>query len=533
MPQTITEYLDSIGVIWQPINLKNKVPQAVNSPIHSYMPKSNDYKNISVEEFKKRQRVINTDYIAICTDKVSQFDIDLPDFPFEINAPYFLSITKKLKHYFIKLDSIEKNRLTPKGGDILCGQWSFCKRDSIVYNAEITIPVVSNSIFQPRDLDKLKQVLKELKHNGVNGNMSYDEWIKVMFAVYNTAFENCLKHDAAVELCIDFSRDSPMFDEKAKKILNDLSYKPNGMKIGSLIDLLCKVKGIEKTKKVEEEYIFDDDVFGDAPVENSKKKKQSKTNALQIVESSDTYKSWKYEFEENYKFFFVKHTDLYACDFYSEVMKMYSSPKGLIDKNLINPDMMDIFKKCEKIDDNIVSYVDAWVYSKDKKSYNKFDFLPYPVECPENIYNTYTPMDTPVSDLDVNSMKLVENNFNEFIRHIGENDDACYHYIIQWLAHLIQSPGVKPGVCIVFSSDEGCGKGLLFQFIEKLIHKYAFKCGDIDQILGKFNSNVSRKLCVMMDEVSPTQLFGKSSRLKNLITEDKIDLERKGENQFQ
>lgn len=107
------------------------------------MPKTTDFKDLSTEQLKKRQKYVTAStHIAIDTSKVYHVDYDndgeVPEVIQNLidNYPYFKSSTKSWgKHIFVK----SNNTYTGKaydfdGGEVLTGLWSFCPKDFIVYN---------------------------------------------------------------------------------------------------------------------------------------------------------------------------------------------------------------------------------------------------------------------------------------------------------------------------------------------------------------------------------------------------------------
>ncbi len=84
----------------------------------------------------------DSEYIAIDTSTISHIDID-DDTEFELDAPYFQSITKKKPHYFVHsslcVGATRKPAVFYEDGckiDILSGQFSYCRRDAMVYNSD-------------------------------------------------------------------------------------------------------------------------------------------------------------------------------------------------------------------------------------------------------------------------------------------------------------------------------------------------------------------------------------------------------------
>ncbi|MGB0945158.1 MAG: toprim domain-containing protein, partial [Marinomonas sp.] len=69
---------------------------------------------------------------------------------------------------------------------------------------------------------------------------------------------------------------------------------------------------------------------------------------------------------------------------------------------------------------------------------------------------------------------------------ICDNNEECYQYVINWLAHMIQKPEEKPGVAIIMKSGQGTGKGVFVEPLRKIMgshYCYADKSG---MLTGRF-----------------------------------------------
>jgi hypothetical protein len=114
---------------------------------------------------------------------------------------------------------------------------------------------------------------------------------------------------------------------------------------------------------------------------------------------------------------------------------------------------------------------------------------------------------------------------------LADSDETIYQYVISWLAHIIQFPANKIGTGILFKSEQGAGKGILFDMIIKHIigRDYSTNVNDMNQLLGQFNSIVEGKLLTVCDEIQNYGGAYKSNdKLKSLITNESLIIERKG-----
>lgn len=171
-----------------------------------------------------------------------------------------------------------------------------------------------------------------------------------------------------------------------------------------------------------------------------------------------------------------------------------------------------------------------------KIQYNHIDFVPYPPTNPyiqdnQNVFNMFTKL-AAVYDpaLDIN-MTYVQPWLDHVYNILSAGSAQVYNYIINWLAHICQRPNQKIGTALVFKSAQGAGKNIFFEFIIDHVigPTYSIIADNIDQLTGRFNSVIEHKLLTVCDEV---QNFGgafkSNDRLKSLITQRRLNVERKG-----
>ena len=116
----------------------------------------------------------------------------------------------------------------------------------------------------------------------------------------------------------------------------------------------------------------------------------------------------------------------------------------------------------------------------------------------------------------------------DFIRHVvccGDNDS--YLYLMKFLAHMLQKPEEKPGICIVLIGGQGVGKGIFFQLLSRIWSATTLLVSDIDQVIGRFNAALERNYVVCMDEALFAGDKKSLNRLKSVITEPEVRIEQK------
>jgi hypothetical protein len=102
-----------------------------------------------------------------------------------------------------------------------------------------------------------------------------------------------------------------------------------------------------------------------------------------------------------------------------------------------------------------------------------------------------------------------------------------YKYLLQFLAHMIQSPGEKPGIVPVLIGGQGTGKGVFFQLIKAIWSKTTLLVSDVNEVVGQFNAGLERNYIVCMDEALFAGDKRSLDRLKSIVTESTIRIEQK------
>jgi hypothetical protein len=110
---------------------------------------------------------------------------------------------------------------------------------------------------------------------------------------------------------------------------------------------------------------------------------------------------------------------------------------------------------------------------------------------------------------------------------ICSGDTAVFGYLIQFLAHMLQYPQVKPGIVPVMIGGQGIGKGTLFALLRAIWPGTTLVVEDVNHITGGFNSVLECVYVVCLDEAIFKGDRKALDRMKSLITEPEITIEAK------
>jgi hypothetical protein len=146
--------------------------------------------------------------------------------------------------------------------------------------------------------------------------------------------------------------------------------------------------------------------------------------------------------------------------------------------------------------------------------------------CPNMLY-TY---DAKFIETITNDTRTSLNFFLDYMKDIlcSGNEDS-YNYLLKWIANMLH--GNKNKSCVYLKGVQGVGKSTLFLFLkEHVIGKLLCLSTGSDPIRTKFNEMLGGKLLVCFEELenfSKAEWESISSRLKDMITNDSINLQNK------
>tara|TARA_R100000655_G_scaffold109684_2_gene164938 strand:+ start:2953 stop:5178 length:2226 start_codon:yes stop_codon:yes gene_type:complete len=166
-----------------------------------------------------------------------------------------------------------------------------------------------------------------------------------------------------------------------------------------------------------------------------------------------------------------------------------------------------------------------WLKDKNKRSYERIDFIPSFQETNSRVYNTFKGFNFEGKNI-VNTDAI--ERFEAHIRLLVDHEEESFIYLRNYIAHLFQKPDERPNIAIVIKSGQGVGKDLLIDFIGNILGKdMIYRTAKLDEIFEKFNGSLKNKLLLQLNEVSGTDGFSKKENLKDLITTNEININEK------
>jgi hypothetical protein len=118
-----------------------------------------------------------------------------------------------------------------------------------------------------------------------------------------------------------------------------------------------------------------------------------------------------------------------------------------------------------------------------------------------------------------------------FLAHVRDNicagNEAHYKWVIGFLAHMVQRPWEKPGVCLVLRGQEGTGKGFFANVVGRLCPQHFCVVSQAVHLTGRFNAHLARALLVFVDEAFWAGDKAGEGALKHLVTDEQLMIEGK------
>jgi len=196
-------------------------------------------------------------------------------------------------------------------------------------------------------------------------------------------------------------------------------------------------------------------------------------------------------------------------------LSFQSFKNKFLNKKIIDPYRTKTSKKYRDIGS-------LWLESKRRREYEQCVFDPGNKCDTKKYFNLFRGF----------TVKPVKGSWEELRNHIFEvicnGDRNMYHWIMCWIARIIQAPGdERPGTAIVLKGEQGCGKGCFVNALGSLMFNHFLAVHQPKHLIGNFNSHLKDALLVFADEVTWGGDKQAEGILKSLITEPYFMVEQK------
>ena len=181
-------------------------------------------------------------------------------------------------------------------------------------------------------------------------------------------------------------------------------------------------------------------------------------------------------------------------------------------------------------------FTKLWMSDQYGLEYDNMDFIPpylngKPTRCPDYTYNMFTGLQAEK----VYGKKIDISLIYQHIAYLCEENPEVFTYVMKYMSNMVRYTGRRPNVCLVFVSEEGVGKNMLWEWFgrEILGEQYFCVSANADDFLGKFSTLDTGKLLSILNEAMGKDTFKGDHRMKEKITDTKTGLEKKGVDRIQ
>ena len=345
----------------------------------------------------------------------------------------------------------------------------------------------------------------------IPADVGQEEWISVAYSIYNLLHQD---YEESFALFNEWSKSGAKYEGEQDIRMRFNSIQRNSRNVGG-----HKFK-MRNLQNLANKY---------SPIPMPTRQQES---LVPVVEGGeDSYEAVKRMFEENN--FKVNAQTLY-CEIQQDTGELIFREKGKLMDRFQEMTHTVCTQDGSQMKRIVRPFIKDWLRDSSKRVYQKIDFIPSG-EVPEGVYNTFKGLagDALLEKYPEITLSDEDADFNAMIEHIKDvcgRDDKMFQYFIGYIAYIIQKR-VQAGTALVFQSEQGVGKDLLFGFIMKYLigSRYCAIPLDADQVLGRFSGLLENKLMVLMNEVSGKATFASNDRIKALIaSQNKVTIERKG-----
>jgi hypothetical protein len=379
-------------------------------------------------------------------------------------------------------------------------------------------PIIKNTCPEPEIKKTMMEINQVINKCPMSYFSDYDRWRNIGWAMH---YEN--NSEECKELFIKRSREVPEYKDIPDETYNHFWYNSNKLNskqitFGTIIKWL-KRDGLWDIKPTYDDKEFDINTF--YSIKLPKKPEDDFIDKLSLKEKRNKKE------KDIIKLFNLRK--VYFNKFHFKVARP-------VCYCIIYEDSVDIKKKSEFKDlyDNLLiddkSFTSLWFKDIEIKTYRSLDFAPPGCELDKNAFNLYLGLEIE------KHVDTIDESIDIFLNHINYlcgKDEKCKEYCINYLAHLVQFPGIKPRTSMVFMSEPGVGKNVFFEnFANKILgNKYLLQTADQDKIFGKHNI-ANQKLMIIVDEAEGKYSFLNSEKMKNNIVCPTLITEPKGIDPF-
>lgn len=179
-------------------------------------------------------------------------------------------------------------------------------------------------------------------------------------------------------------------------------------------------------------------------------------------------------------------------------------------------------------------FIKRWVTDPTKIIYQGMDFAPPPLQSKEGYLNTFRGFaaSRDLSDMEDDEIQKRVEMWKRHVNIMAGNKDEYAAYLHKLIAHIIQKPGEKTGVCVFIRSIQGTGKDQFFKMLSSIVgHSMCHTASNMDELMNK-TSILQNKLLLCISEVSYKDFKAHNEEIKHMITREVFTVKHLYQNPF-
>ena len=302
---------------------------------------------------------------------------------------------------------------------------------------------------------------------------------------------------------------------------------------------------IMKWKPYLEQYVHTDIIYKLSNEPTSSIEYLETIIAEETLDTCETYQQFKNVFEKNH--FKCRSTamyykeDRYGCRDSSMELVLFSEQALRVAYRDYNYELET------KTGKRIKYYINDWIDDRTMRVYEGMRCVPPPLTCPSVVYNTWVPfVVTTLTALEKDTLgnciipeddrDEIEARYTFVCNHMlsmCNYDPVAYEYLKYWIAFLLSYPAEKSSMPNIIGSP-GSGKSEMVNFIISLIgeSRCLVTSKPQDDVWGTFNSLISNKYLIILEELSEKQTTEYEGTIKDLISGGRLTINTKGIKQY-
>lgn len=173
-------------------------------------------------------------------------------------------------------------------------------------------------------------------------------------------------------------------------------------------------------------------------------------------------------------------------------------------------------------EDDFMPLAEWWLRNANRRQYERIVFQPNADEEVDGCYNLWRGF----------GVEPIPGDCGLFLDHVRHvlcgGDEACYMYVLKWMARAVQMPAEPGQVALVLKGRMGTGKSFFARTLGRLFGRHYLAVSDSKRLISNFNSHLRDCVLLFADEAFYAGDKKHESILKALITEDTLAIEAKG-----